>query len=260
MPRSDPAVLTQLQGLSSQHASHAQARSYTDVRDILMDLITSGGLVPGARLPSERPLHEALGVARGTIVKALGLMESEGAIHRLDRRGWFVSPPRVRYDPSTLEGFHTIVSAQGRTPSTHTLSKELAPVGTEAASVFGLDRNDPVFRIIRRRSIDGRPVLMERIFVDPQRYPGLIEKDLDGSLSAVLEHDYGSVTTRAQVSMYPSTLSGEPAKELQVSHGTPSLYIARTCYSADGRVTEYNQNFWHHNAIKLVMSVTGRAR
>lgn len=259
MSRSDPEILANLQALAQTHETNAGARSYTDVRDILCELITSGALKSGVRLPSERPLNEALGVARGTIVKALGLMESEGIIHRLDRRGWFVSPPRVRYDPTTLEGFHTFVAAQGRIPKTRTLSKTRAPVGLEAASVFGLDRNDPVFRIVRRRCIDGRPVLLEHIYVDPQRYPRLIDRDLDGSLSAVLEKEYGTVTTRAQVSMYPSTLSGEPAKELQVSHGTPALYIARTCYSEDGRVTEYNQNYWHHNAIKLVMSVTGRA-
>ncbi len=235
--------------------STGKANSYMEVRNLLADIISSGDLPPGTRLPAERALHEALGVARGTLRDALTVLEAEGTIHRLDRRGWFVSPPRVRYDPTKLEGFHTFVAAQGRTPRTETVSKQLMRVDAEAASVFGLDHTDPIFLIVRRRSIDGRPVLLEHIYVDPQRFPGLLDHDLDGSLSGILEEIYGVTTTHAQVTMFPSMLTGPIAGELQVSQGTPSLFISRTCYAEDGFVTEFNQNFWHYNALKLSMSV-----
>ncbi len=235
-------------------------RSYIEVRNLIADLIETGELKAGTRLPAERTLHDLFGVARGTLRDALTLLEAEGTLHRLDRRGWFVSPPRIRYDPTTLEGFHTFVSAQGRKPSTHTLSKRLVPVNAEAASVFGLDRNDPIFLVLRRRCIDGRPVLLEHIYVDPQRFPGLIDHDLDGSLSALLRGTYGIQTSQAQVTMYPSILAGPVASELNVSQGTPSLYISRICRCDEGYVTEYNQNFWHYNALKLVMNVRDRAR
>ena len=235
-------------------------RTYIEVRNLLADLIEGGELKPGMRLPSERVLHELLGVARGTLRDALTVLETEGAIHRLDRRGWFVSAPRIRYDPSTLEGFHTYVTAQGRIPTTHTISKHLVPVNAEVASVFGLDQNDPIFFILRRRCIDGRPVLIEHIYVDPQRFPGLIEQDLDGSLSKILTETYKIQTTHAQVTMYPSILTGPVAQELNVSQGTPSLYISRICRCDQGFVTEYNQNFWHHNTLKLVMNVRDVAR
>ena len=236
------------------------SRSYIEVRNLIAELIEAGELETGTRLPSERTLHEMLGVARGTLRDALTLLEAEGTIHRLDRRGWFVSAPRIRYDPTTLEGFHTFVSAQGRKPTTHTISKRLVPVNAEAASVFGLGRNDPIFLVLRRRCIDDRPVLLEHIYVDPQRFPGMIEHDLDRSLSALLRDHYKVQTTQAQVTMYPSILSGPVAQELNVSQGTPSLFISRICRCDDGYVTEYNQNFWHYNALKLVMNVRDRAR
>ena len=237
-----------------------RVHSYIEVRNIIADLIETGELHRGARLPSERTLHEVLGVARGTLRDALTLLETEGTIHRLERRGWLVSSPRIRYDPTTLEGFHTFVSAQGRKPTTRTLSKQLVPVNAEASSVFGLDRNDPIFLILRRRYIDARPVLLEHIYVDPQRFPRLIDHDLDGSLSSLLRDTYGIQTTHAQVTMYPSILTGPVAQELNVAQGTPSLYISRICRCEDGYITEYNQNFWHYNALKLVMNVRDRAR
>jgi DNA-binding GntR family transcriptional regulator len=255
----EATIDTIARGLARGPQPHS-GRSYIEVRNLIADLIETGELAPGIRLPSERVLHELLGVARGTLRDALTLLEAEGTMHRLDRRGWFVSPPRIRYDPTTLEGFHTFVAAQGRKPTTHTLSKRLVPVNAEAASVFGLDRNDPIFLILRRRCIDDRPVLLEHIYVDPQRFPGLIEQDLDGSLSAILREHYRILTTHAQVTMYPSILTGPVAQELNVSQGTPSLFISRICRSEEGYVTEYNQNFWHYNALKLVMSVQDRAR
>src|SRR5262249_49505391 len=106
-----------------------------------------------------------------------------------------------------------------------------------------------------KRSIDGRPVLIEHIYVDPQRFPALIEHDLDGSLSAVLEERYGVATTHARITMYPSVLTGVIANELHVAHGTPSLFVSRICYAVEGFVTEFNLNFWHHNAFKMVMDV-----
>jgi DNA-binding GntR family transcriptional regulator len=256
MPSATAPALEIIQAKIGRWRKHGPANpGYIEVRNLLAELIGSGALSAGTRLPSERDLHELLGVARGTLRDALTVLEAEGALHRLDRRGWFVSPPRVRYDPTTLEGFHAFVSAQGRRPHTQTLSKRLAPMGAEAAGVFGLDRTDPVFLIVRKRSIDSRPVLIEHIYVDPQRFPGLIEHDLDGSLSAVLETKYGVATTHARMTMYPSILTGVIADELQVSNGTPSLFVSRICYAEEGFVTEFNLNFWHHNAFKMVMEV-----
>ncbi len=259
MSDAERVMATIVRGLERSEPAKA-SRSYIEVRNLIAELIEAGELETGTRLPSERTLHEMLGVARGTLRDALTLLEAEGTIHRLDRRGWFVSSPRIRYDPTTLEGFHTFVSAQGRKPTTHTISKRLVPVNAEAASVFGLGRNDPIFLVLRRRCIDDRPVLLEHIYVDPQRFPGMIEHDLDGSLSALLRDHYKVQTTQAQVTMYPSILSGPVAQELNVSQGTPSLFISRICRCDDGYVTEYNQNFWHYNALKLVMNVRDRAR
>ncbi|WP_156504394.1 GntR family transcriptional regulator, partial [Oleiphilus sp. HI0066] len=52
------------------------------------------------KLPSERYLSEQHSTTRVTIREALKLLETEGLIYRENRRGWFISPPKLRYDPS----------------------------------------------------------------------------------------------------------------------------------------------------------------
>ena len=47
----------------------------------------------------------AFGITRMTIRQALFQLEAEGLIYHLNRRGWFVSPPRLGYDPTANLSF-----------------------------------------------------------------------------------------------------------------------------------------------------------
>jgi len=229
--------------------------SYLVVRNALADMIASETIARGDRLPSERLMHETIGISRSTLREALALLEAEGLLHRMDRRGWFASAARVEYEPATLEGFHTFVSRQGHTPRTEVLDQQLVPANEHTSQVFNIRRRGKLYLIKRRRYIDDRPVVVEHIYLDPRRFPRLLDHDLNGSLSAVLEKSYGVRTTHAEVTMYPSVLSGAVATQLQVSPSTPSLFISRVCRSQDQAVTEYNENFWHYNAIELKLDV-----
>ena len=131
------------------------------------------------------------------------------------------------------------------------LESSVVPADTDAARVFSMRKRSKLLMLIRRRYIDDRPVLIERIYLSPQRFPGLLDHSLDHSLSAVLEREYGVRTTHADVTMYPSILSGAVARQMHVSPSTPSLYISRICRCKNDQITEYNENFWHYNALKL---------
>jgi len=68
-------------------------------------LIEAGVLAPQSKLPPERAVGDAFGITRMTIRQALFQLEAEGLIYRQNRRGWFVSPPRLRYDPTANLSF-----------------------------------------------------------------------------------------------------------------------------------------------------------
>jgi DNA-binding transcriptional regulator YhcF (GntR family) len=64
---------------------------YEQVRTRLAELITSGELPVGAKLPTVRGLAEQLGVAANTTARAYRELESAGLIETRGRRGTFVS-------------------------------------------------------------------------------------------------------------------------------------------------------------------------
>ncbi|WP_241772949.1 UTRA domain-containing protein [Erythrobacter sp. SG61-1L] len=224
---------------------------YLALRDQIAEGIELGKLPPGARLPSERRLQTDSGAARGTIREALFQLEAEGLIYRRDRSGWYVSPPPVTYDPTRWAGFMTYVSEQGRTPATETLSTEELPAPPAVADIFRVAPGTRLFVVSRRRLIDGRPVLVERITVDPKLAPGLFEHSLDGSLTQILSKNYGLSVARNRVTMRPCALVKSAADGLGVKAGTPGLLVVRTSFDKTGRVVEYDQEYWRHDAIRI---------
>ncbi|MGI9361744.1 MAG: UTRA domain-containing protein [Parasphingorhabdus sp.] len=236
--------------------SHKQGKSpdgpqYLALRDQIALNIETGNLAVGARLPSERQLQASTGAARGTIREALFQLEAEGLIYRRDRSGWYVSPPPITYDPRRWAGFMTYTTEQGRTPATETLSKESVSATTAVADVFRVAPGTPLHIIKRRRLIDDRPVLLEQIIVNPEFAPDLLIYSLDCSLTQILTTDFNVVVARNRVDMRPCALVKDAADALEVKSGTPGLLLIRTSFDPGGRVVEYDQEYWRHDAIRV---------
>lgn len=239
------------EGLLRALAGPSEGPQYLALRDQIARGIEIGRLPPGTRLSSERQLQTESGAARGTIREALFQLEAEGLIYRRDRSGWFVSPPAVTYDPTRWAGFMTYVAEQGRTPSTETLSKETVPAIAAVADIFQVAPGTPLHFITRRRSIDGRAVLVERITVNPVLAPGLLDHSLDGSLTQILTRHYDLNVARNRVDMRPCALVKFAAEALGVKPGTPGLLVVRISLAEDGRIVEYDHEYWRHDAIRV---------
>ena len=244
--------------IASGGAEPPDGLNYLDMRDDIATRIATGDLKPGERLPSERQLHTSAGVARGTIREGLFQLEAEGTIYRKDRSGWYVSPPPVVYDPTRWDGFMSYVEAQGRIPATETLSKTQIPCDDLLAHVFDRPVGAPMYLIRRRRYIDGRAVLVESIVVDAHMAPGLIDHSLDESLTSILKTAYNISVTRNRVDMQPCALIRGEAEALKVKSGLPGLNVVRTSYDAQGRVVEYDREYWRHDSLKISVDIRVR--
>jgi DNA-binding GntR family transcriptional regulator len=203
-------------------------------------------------------LAEEFSITRVTVRQALIRMEAEGLVFREERRGWFVSPPRVRYDPTADTSFTESIAAQGRAAGTTVLSKHQVAASRWESTHLGCAVGDPVFVINRLRTVDGRAVLVEQIHIRAERCPGLLEYPLDRSMTGLMAEKFGIIEHRAQIVMRPAALSEFPAKALGVAVGTPSLYLSRTILDQFNQVVELDQEFWRHDAIDICVSAAGR--
>ncbi len=227
---------------------------YLRFRDHFAAMIEDGTLVSGAKFPPERTLAETFSITRMTVRQALMRLEAEGLIFREDRRGWFVSPPRVRYDPTANTSFTESIAEQGRVAGTKVLSKQRIIASQRECTYLGCNIGDPVIVISRLRTVDDRAVLVEKIHVKADRCPTLLDHPLDQSMTGLMAREFGIIERRAQINMRPTALSEEPARALGIAVGTPGLYLARTILDQFNEVVEHDEEFWRHDAIDICIS------
>ena len=226
-------------------------------RDHFASMIEVQTLAPGSKLPPERTLAEEFEISRVTVRQALIRMEAEGLIFREERRGWFVSPPRIRYDPTANTSFTESITKQGRVAGTTVLSKQQVVASKWISNLLRCAVGAPIFIISRLRSVDGRAVMVEQIHVNAKRCPGLLDYPLDQSMTDLMLEKFGIIEHRTQISMRPTALSDQPAKALGASVGTPSLYLSRTILDQLKEVIEFDHEFWRHDAIDICVSTVG---
>lgn len=222
-----------------------------EIRDYLAGLIKQGKLQHNERLPSERELVEQFSSTRITVRDALSKLESEGLIYRSNRRGWFVSPPRLSYDPSSRVNFYLLAAQQQRTPSTQLISQKRIKGPLFARQALQVPDQEKLIELVRLRSLDGRPVLYEFIYLPESRFPDLNKKNLEGSLTTLMQRDYSVEITHEDNRICVSAVYDQVAEALSHINGAPCLEIRRSRYEGDKQPVEFDIEYWVHSAIEL---------
>lgn len=230
-------------------------KTVTAIGQVLQEQIDHGLLAAGSKLPAERKLSELFGTTRITVREALLQLEAQGQIYREERRGWFVSPPRLAYNLMQRSHFHAMVSAQGREPSTEVISARLQPASAAVCAWLQLPALSSVIQICRSRRIDGRLVLYVEHYLNPQFFPGILDFDLNQSITELYARHFDLHYGRVRFEIVPTSLSVDASAALRVSVGSPGLRIARVNYDQHGRLIDCDLEFWRHDAIHVGVDV-----
>jgi len=104
--------------------------------------ITEGVLTPGDRIPSARALAKELGLARGTIAMAYGLLSAEGYIQARGQAGTIVTPgihmSSATARPLPTQPVEVVTAFGGSHPDDPDMSREIPPfqMGLPALDAF----------------------------------------------------------------------------------------------------------------------------
>ncbi len=226
-------------------------RAVTTICNALQEQIEHGLLPPGSKLPAERKLSEVFNTTRITLREALVQLEALGLVYREERRGWFISPPRLAYDLIRRSHFHAMVSAQGRVAQTQVLSARLQPASAMICAMLELPALSSVIQICRARRIDQRLVLYVEHYLKPEFFPGILEFDMEQSLTELYARQYDLRYGQVRFEMVPTALHVEAAAALKVSVGSPGLRIARINYDQQARLIDCDLEYWRHDAIHV---------
>ncbi|HSG98172.1 MAG TPA: GntR family transcriptional regulator [Woeseiaceae bacterium] len=214
---------------------------YLDLASELRDRIVSKKWKPGDLLPSETELCRDFGVSRGTVVKALDVLNREGLAQRRQGVGTFVSRPALHRMPGFILGFSETVRQQGRTP-THRLVDQAELTRTEALQ-YGCD--EPALMLNRIRLVDGVPWAIHKAVIPlslaekvPALYGAESEAEQPGfSLYTVLE-DAGHTIDHADEAVNTRLATAEEAQLLEIDMPAAVMLVHRKSFDTRGRLVE----------------------
>jgi GntR family transcriptional regulator, N-acetylglucosamine utilization regulator len=225
---------------------------FVRIAEGLVSQIEAGELSPGDRLPAERELSENLGVNRMTLRRALGILEAEGLIIRQHGVGTYVAAPKIPRQMDTVFRFTAGMTNRGFAPGTQLISIEHLPVDNALARELQIQPNAPVFRIIRLRTINREPVLIETYTIAAKRFPGLDRHDLENrSIYEIFETEYGVSILRAHQSFEPIIASKFEAELLKIKIGAALMLEKRISYDQENQPIEYGKDRYRGDRFRF---------
>jgi GntR family transcriptional regulator len=245
---------------ANSNKSELRSLSPDDVRRIIADQIADGQLHVGERLGAERALSSELGVSRATLRQALAVLQESGLVRRVPGRGGgtFVSKGKIERDLSSVVGVPALLRSQGVVAGTKVLSARLAPPSKLATAALRLKSGGLVVDLVRIRFADGVPMSVEHGMFPADRFPGLLELPLGGSVYELLDTQFGTRPKEAVERIDVVTASADEAKVLDVAAGAPLLSITRTTVDEAGEPFEYSLDLFRADRTSLVVHTPGQ--
>ncbi|WP_324188738.1 GntR family transcriptional regulator [Nocardia flavorosea] len=219
----------------------------------LRDRIHRGALPPGASLPSEERLCSEFGASRGTVRTALTTLRHEGLI-----AGGQGRPPVVR-DTTLGQPFESLLSFTawaeriGRTPGQRTIEIARRGAGATAAAALEIAEGTPVVEVLRVRSLDGEPVMLERAtFVEPV---GRLLFGFDPDTSSIYAHlaEQGVDLHSARHTIDALAADPHDATLLGIDPGAPLLRERRRTSTVAGEAVEYGDDRYRPDRVTFTI-------
>ncbi|MEV5835765.1 GntR family transcriptional regulator [Nocardia sp. NPDC052112] len=129
--------------------------------------IRSGELPPKTQLPSYAEIAALNNVSDIVVRKALELLQSQGLVRSVRRRGVFVAdrPNLIRISPERqMEDPEVTFGNESDSDIRITRTTERVPATEELAETFGISAGQEVTHIFTRASDDGRPISVSDTF------------------------------------------------------------------------------------------------
>ena len=231
-----------------------------ELRRRLLTDISSGVLPPGAKLGSERELSEHYGVSRSTLRHVLAALQEAGLVRSVTGRagGTFISHAKVERDLSGVVGVPAYLARQGYVAGTRVLSTQMKAPDAAARRALLLEEGQLVIDIRRIRLADGTPISLEHAQFPADRFAGLLECSLGGSLYEVLEERFDLVPGEAEELIEVVNATEDEASVLATEPDAALLSITRTTVDGDGVPFEYSCDLFRADRTRITVRAPGR--
>jgi len=207
---------------------------YEQIYSDLYNKIATKEWTPGQRIPSEMQLCKQYGVSRITVRKAIDDMVHSGYLDRQRGKGTFVQQALVENKVSKFFTFGDALKSKGINETAEMLSFDMVTANKFLTEKLNLaEPNQCLFKILRLRSADGVPFVVETSYVPEIIMPELTECAVTENGLYSTMRALGCAPDRAVRALCAVPVEGLEARLLQQGDKTPAMHIERLTYSGD---------------------------
>lgn len=225
---------------------------YRQIQDLIVQALADREWQPGEMIPSEMELAGRFEVSQGTVRRAIDELAAEHLLVRRQGKGTFVA---THADPRAFFRFLRLIPDDGTVPRSRSepLDCQTLRAGQEVARALSINHGDPVLQLRRILRFDGKPVVVDEIYLPADLFPDLSLDQLrasDRSLYTLFESLYGVRMVRAEEKIRAIAADSAAATLLGIAPGTPLLSVERTAYTYGNRPAEWRRGLYstlnHH--------------
>ncbi|MEP3248473.1 MAG: GntR family transcriptional regulator [Sneathiella sp.] len=231
---------------------------YQRLADELRDKVIKGSWRPGDRVPSENELAEEYKIAPGTARQAVAQLVGEEILERLHGKGTFVRRPS--FDRSLFRFFRFRTdSGETSIPESRILRRTLEPAPGYVIRKLNLPEGSDAIALTRVRLIDGKPVLLEQIWLPTSPFQPILEmpdSEFGPLLYPIYDRECGALVARAEEDLTAEAARPETARILRLEEGDPLIVIDRLAFGYDDQPLEWRRSrgradqFSYHTEIR----------
>ncbi len=228
-------------------ATSSALPKYIQISEMLIREVAAGHLADGAKLPPERDMARDLGIAVGTLRKALSDMHEKGMLERIQGSGNYV---RAKADIGSVYAFFRLEKLRGGgLPTARVLSVDRLPKPA-GAPCFGPHAEG--HRIRRLRWLDDMLIALEEIWLDASYRAVISRDDLSESLYLFYREALGLVIGSVEDRIGTGAVPEWAPDDFHLRPGTATGFIERVSWTGAGDPAEYSATWFDTNTARYV--------
>lgn len=214
---------------------------YLEIQNLLLQRIKNGDYQEGQLIPKEVDLAEQLNVSRPTVRHAIRNLVQAGYLERRKKRGTIVTQTKIKQQfTHVIESYNTEIQNNGLVAKTQVLNFSTEKASDEVAEALTIKPNTEVYKLVRLRSADNKPVVFVVTYLPIAQLPDLQKIDFTHhSLYSELAKAGLEIThVSRKIEVHPAT--EEEAQLLETDIKAPIFYFHTIGFTKDHRALEYS--------------------
>lgn len=218
---------------------------YDDIYRDLKERIEREEYAYQSLLPSENELSARYACSRNTVRRAIAQLVTDGYVQSMHGRGVrtiYQPVEQAAFTVGGIESFKESAERNHRTASTEVLAFEHVMADDQLAARTGFETGTPLTYILRLRSLDGEPLILDRNYFRTDVAKGLTPEIARRSVYDYLEGELGLVITTSKRTMTVEKVTAQDRKYLDLRGYNCLAVITGQTYDDRGIQFEWTQS------------------